>query len=138
MFQFNFELAHVTGSIKTAADFPSRLKLKVTEKKRLKIREDIQTKRIEVTISSSDVADEEHFFFTQADVENESEEQFFKRKEQSRQDAKKSVANEEASSLKISVTELTKLDGNTTSYFMNGIKANAWLRVEQDVDLTLN
>ena len=33
--------------------------------------------------------------------------------------------------------ELTELDGNTTSYSMNGIKANARIRVEQDVDFVL-
>ena len=33
--------------------------------------------------------------------------------------------------------EFTKIDGNTTSYSMNGIKANARIRVEQDVDLVL-
>ena len=33
--------------------------------------------------------------------------------------------------------EFTKLDGNTTSYSMNGIKATARIRVEQDVDLVL-
>ena len=33
--------------------------------------------------------------------------------------------------------EFTKIDGNTTSYSMNGIKANARIRVEQDVDLML-
>ena len=31
--------------------------------------------------------------------------------------------------------ELTKIDGNTTSYSMNGIKANARIRLERDVDL---
>ena len=31
----------------------------------------------------------------------------------------------------------TKIDGNTTSYSINGIKANARIRVEQDVDLVL-
>ena len=45
--------------------------------------------------------------------------------------------NEEPSALKTSVKELTKIDGNTTSYSMNGIKANARIRVEQDVDLLL-
>ena len=39
--------------------------------------------------------------------------------------------------LKTSVTEFTKIDGNTTSYSMNGIKANAKIREEQDVDLVL-
>ena len=33
--------------------------------------------------------------------------------------------------------QFTKIDGNTTSYSMNGIKANARIRVEQDVDLVL-
>ena len=56
--QFNFKIAHIGGSLNTAADFHSRLELKVTEKIRLKIREDIQTTRIELTTSSSDVADE--------------------------------------------------------------------------------
>ena len=39
--QFNFKLAHIAGSVNNAADFLSRLEHKVTEKIRLKIREDI-------------------------------------------------------------------------------------------------
>ena len=72
--QFNFKIAHIAGSVNSTADFLSRLELKVTEKIHLKIREDMQTTPIEVTTSSSDVADEEQFFFTQADNANESEE----------------------------------------------------------------
>ena len=79
--QFNFKTAHLAGSVNTAADFLSRLELKVTEKIRLKTREDINTRPIEMTTSSSDVADEEHFFFTHADDTNESEEQTLERKE---------------------------------------------------------
>ena len=71
--QFNFKIAHIAGSVNTAADFLSRLELKITEKIRLKIREDIHTTPIEVTTSSSDVADEEQFFFTHADGIIESE-----------------------------------------------------------------
>ena len=33
--------------------------------------------------------------------------------------------------------EITKIDGNTTPYSMNGINANARTRLEQDVDLVL-
>ena len=65
--QFNFKIAHIAGSVNTAADFLSRLELKVTEKIRLKIREDIHTTPVEVTTSSSDVADEEQISFTHAD-----------------------------------------------------------------------
>ena len=84
--QFNFKIAQIAGSVNTADEFLSRLELKVTEKIRLKIREDIHTTPIEVTTSSSDVADEEQF--THAVDTNESEEQTLERNEQSRQNAK--------------------------------------------------
>ena len=135
--QFKFKIALIAGSVNTAADFLSGLELKVTEKIRLKIKEDIYTTAIEVTTSSSDVADEEQIFFTHADDGKESEEQTLERKEQSRQNAKQWASNEESQALKTSVKEFTKIDGNTTSYSMNGIKANARIRVEQDVDLVL-
>ena len=80
--QFNFTIAHIAGSVNTAADFLSRLELKVTEKIRLKIREDIPIAPIEVTTSCSDVADEEQIFFTHADDAKESEQQTLERKEQ--------------------------------------------------------
>ena len=135
--QFNFRMAHIAGSVNTAADFLSRLELKVMETVRLKIREDIQTTHIELITSSSDVADEEQCFLTQADNNDNSEEQTVDRKEQSRQNAKQWAANEGSSALKTSVKELTKIDGNTRSFSRNGIKANARIRVEQDVDLVL-
>ena len=135
--QFNFKIAHNAGTVNTAADFLSRLELKVTEKIRLKIREDIPTTPIEVATSSSDVADEKQIFFTHRDNVKESEEQTLERKKQSQQNAKQWAANEESPALKTSVKEFTKIDGNTTSYSMNGIKANARIRVEQDVDFVL-
>ena len=39
--------------------------------------------------------------------------------------------------MKPSIKEFTKVDGNTTSYSTNGIKATARIRVEQDADLVL-
>ena len=135
--QFNFKIPHIAGSVNTAADFLSRLELKVTENIRFKIREDVQTTPIEVTTPSSDVADEEQLFFTQADDNDESKERTLERKEQSKQNAKQWAANEESSALKSSVKEFTKMDGNTTSYSINGIKANARIRVKQDVDHVL-
>ena len=135
--QFIFKIAHIAGSVNTAADFLSRLELKVTEKIRLKIRQDIQKTPIEVTTSSSDVADEKQVFFTQTDNDNESEEQTLDRKEQSNQNAKKWAINEQSPIMKTTVKQLTKINGNTTLYSMNGIKANARIRVEQGVDLVL-
>ena len=90
-----------------------------------------------MTTASSDVADEEQFFFTHAVDSNESEQQTLQRKEQSKRNSKQWAANGESTALKTSLKEITKIDGNTTSYFMNGIKANARVRVEQDVDLVL-
>ena len=135
--QFNFEIAHIGSSVNTVAEFLSRLERKVTEKIRLKIREDVQITPIEVTKSSSDVADAEQFFFKKTDGEDETEEQTLERKEQSRGKATGWVAHEEPSSMKPSVKEFTSIDGNTKSYSIHGIKANARIRVEQDVDLAL-
>ena len=58
-------------------------------------------------------------------------------KKRSRRNAKQWAANEESPVLKTSVKEFTKIDGNTTSYSMNGIKANARIRVEHDVEFVL-
>ena len=101
--QFNFKKAHIAGSVNTAADFLPRLELKVTEKIHLKIREDVQTTPIEVSTSSSDVADEEQFFFMQPDSQGETEEQIIQRKEQSQKKAAEWVLNQELSSMKPSI-----------------------------------
>ena len=55
---FNFKVSHIAGSFNIAADVLSRLELKVTEKIRQKIRQDVQTIPNEVTTSCSVVADE--------------------------------------------------------------------------------
>ena len=135
--QFNFTIAHVAGSVNTAGDFLSRLELKVTEKIHLKNREDVQTTPIEVSTSSSDVADEEQFFFTQTDSQDETEEQKLQRKEQSQKKAAEWVVNQEPPLTKPIIEEFTKIDGNTMSYTINGIKASGRIRVEQDADLVL-
>ena len=92
---------------------------------------------IEVSTSPSDVADEEQFFFTQTDGQGETEEQILQRKEQSQKMAAEWVVNQEPSSMNPSIKEFTKIDGNTLSYSIHGIKANARIRVEQDADLVL-
>ena len=82
---------------------------------RLKIREDVQITPIEVTTSSSDVVDEEQIFFTEADGEDKTEEQTLERKQQSKETVTEWVAHKELSSMKPSIKEITKIDGNTTS-----------------------
>ena len=135
--QINFKIAHIAGSVNTAAYFFSQLELKVTGRIRRNITEDVQTTPIEVTTSFSDVADEEQFFFTPTDDQDETEEQILQRKEQSREKAAEWVVNQEPSSLKPSIKEFTKIDGNITAYSLHRIKANARIRLEQDADLLL-
>ena len=135
--QFNFKIAHIAGSVNTAADFLSRLELKVRERIRLKVREDVQTTPIEVTTSSSGVAHEEQFLFTQTEDQDETEEQILQKKKQSHEKAAKWVVNQEPSLMKPSIKAFTKIDGNTTAYSLHGRKANARIRVEQDTDLVL-
>ena len=90
-----------------------------------------------MTASSSDVADEEQFFFTPADGRDETEEQILQRKVQSQKKAAEWLVNQESSSTKPSIKEFTKIDGNTASYSIIGMKANAQIRVERDADLVL-
>ena len=135
--QFNFKIAHIAGSVNAAADFLSRLQLKVTEKIHLKIREAVQTTPIEVSTSSSEVADEGQFFFTQTDAQDETEEQILQRKKQPQKKAAEWVVSQGPSLMKPSIKEFTKIDGYTTSYSIHGIKANTRIRVDQDADLVL-
>ena len=135
--QFNFKIAHIAGSVNTAADFLSRLELKVTERIRLKICEDVQTTPIDVTTSSSDVVDEEQFFFTHTHDQEETEEQILQRRKQSREKATEWVVKQEPSSMNPSIKELTKIAGNTTASSLHGNKANARTRIEQDADQVL-
>ena len=109
MLQFIFKIAQTAGSVKTAADFLSRLELKIREKTRLKIREDVQITPIEVKTSSSDVAEEEQVFFTQVCGENETEEQILERKEQSRKKTAEWVAHEKPSSMKPKIKNSQRL-----------------------------
>ena len=81
--QFNFTYAHVPGRMNTAADVLSRLDLDPKEKVQLLIRDDIQTAPIEVHIQSSNVAEEEQFYFLPED-DIETEEQIWERKQRAR------------------------------------------------------
>ena len=80
---------------------------------------------------------EEQSFFTQTDDQDETEEKILQREEQSRKKAAVWVVNQEPPSMKPSIKQFTKIDGNTTSYSLHGIKANARIRVEQDADIVL-
>ena len=135
--QYKLKVAHTAGSVITGSDFFSGLELKFVEELRLKIQEEIQTAPIEVTKSSSDIAGEEQRFFTRADSGNQTDEQTLERKEHSVVNANDCVANEKLASLRTSAKKLTKFDKNTTLFSMEGIRANARIQGQQDVDLVL-
>ena len=63
--QYNFVIAHVAGAMNTAADFLSRTEINPTEKLEMNLRNDIQTKAIEVNIQSSGIAEKNKFTSTQ-------------------------------------------------------------------------
>ena len=65
-----------------AADYLSRMEMDPTEKLVLKIRADVETQPIEVNVQSTGVSEEEQVFFTEED--NETEEQIWERKKQSK------------------------------------------------------
>ena len=62
----------------------------------------------------------------------------FNEKSKSRRKATAWVAIDESSSMKSGIKEFTKINENTTSYSMNGMKAKAGTPVQQEADLALN
>ena len=68
----------------TAADFLFRLEMDPNEKIILKIREDIPTKPIEVNIESTGIAQEEPVSFDTKDLQDTTEKEIWKRKEDAR------------------------------------------------------
>ena len=60
--QYNSVIAHVAGSMNTAADFLSRTEINPVENFEMSIRNDIQTRAIEVNIQSSGIVEEEQIY----------------------------------------------------------------------------
>ena len=113
--QFNFTIAHVPGRMNTAADFLSRLDLDPKEKIQLLIRDDIQTTPIEVHIQSSNVAEEEQFYFLPED-DIETEEQIWERKQRARK--------------KIQENDITQTPGEETNNTTHAEEATVLFQTE--------
>ena len=79
-----FTIAHIPGKTNTAVDFLSRLEMDPNERIILKIREDIATKPIEVSIESTGTAPEEPVFFDTTDQQETTEKELWKLKEEAR------------------------------------------------------
>ena len=121
---------HVAGTQYTAADFLSRIDLNPKERVDLKVRNDITIRPIQVNLQSTDVAEEEQFFFL-PDETIETEEEMLLQKEQARQAA----CDEVTSKIKLVVQKTTPIPINKASYTFGAKKEDARIGVEQDSDL---
>ena len=132
--QYNFVIAHVAGAMNTAADFLSRAEWNPTEKLEMNIRNDVNTKAIEVNIQSTGVAEEELLYILPGECPTE--QQLWEEKEAIRQSAKTETHNEPENE----VSELQtfhKPTAGTINYREGHFKDNAKIRLEQNNDEVL-
>ena len=127
--QLSFHIMHVAGTQNTAADILSRIDLNPKQRVELKIRNDITIRPIQVNLQSTDVADEEQFFFLPKKT-IEIEEKILLRKK-----ARQNARDEETTKMKLAFKETTPIPMNKASYTFEVIKEDACIRVEQDTDL---
>ena len=128
--QFIFQIMHVAGTQNTADVFLSRIDLNHKERVELKIKNDITIRPIQVNLQSTDVADEEQFFFL-LDETIETEEETLLQKEPARQTARDEVPTK----IKLAIQETTPIPIHKASYTFAAIEEDACIRVEQDSDL---
>ena len=74
---FKFTIAHNAGKKNTAADFLSRSKIDANEDQFLKIRKDVPTQPIDVTIQSTRIVQKDQVFFQTNGAEMPSEGQLW-------------------------------------------------------------
>ena len=132
--QYNFVIAHVAGSMNTAADFLSRTEVNPTEKLEMTLRNDIHTKAIEVNIQSSGIVEEEQIYILPDDDVDEN--QLWQEKHNVREQAQ----NETHSEPENDVNELQQFHKPTSgliSCSSGHFKDNARITLEQNNDVVL-
>ena len=118
----------------TAADFLSRTEINPTEKLEMNLRNDLQTKAIEVNIQSSGIAEEEQIY-VHPDDEND-EKTHWEQKDNIRNQARTETHNEPENE----ITELQnfhKPTAGTIDYREGRFRDNAKIRLEQNNDPVL-
>ena len=65
--QFNFTITRIPGRNNKTADYLSGLEISTKENSILQLREDVQTKPIELNVRSAGVSEEEQIFYTEDD-----------------------------------------------------------------------
>ena len=132
--QCNFVVAHVAGSMNTAADFLSRTKIDPTEKLEMTIRNDIHTKAIEVNIESSGIVEEEQIYVLPDDEIDGN--QLWEEKQNVRNQAQTETHSEpenEVSELQQFHKPTSGLTSVSSGHFIN----NARFRLERKNDIVL-
>ena len=119
---------HVAVTQNTAANFLSRIDLNPKERVKLKIRNDITIRPLQVNLQSTDVADKEQFFFLPEEVIET--EEILLQKERAKQNAR----DEETTTIKLATKETTPIPRNKAAYKFWAIKEDARIRVEHDTD----
>ena len=138
--QYNFVIAHVAGSMNTAADFLSRTEVNPTEKLEMTLRNDIHTKAIEVNIQSSGIVEEEQIYILPDDEVDEN--QLWQEKHNVREQAQNETHNEPENDVnELSTTTIEQPFHKPTSGLIScssGLfKDNARIRLEQNNDVVL-
>ena len=132
--QYNFVIAHVAGSMNTAADFLSRTESNPTEKLEMTIRNDIHTKAIEVNIQSTGIVEEEQIYILPDEEIDEN--QLWEEKQNTRNQAQNETHNDPEND----VSELQQFHKPTSgliSCSSGHFKDNARIRLEQNNDIVL-
>ena len=130
--QFNFTFAHIPGKKNTAADFLSRLEVDPNEKIILKIRKDIPAKPIEVNIESTGIAQEEQVFFDNADQQETTENEYWKREVE----ARNAIPNDPPV-IKVSCYYANDLHKDTTILKIAQLTKPSRMLIEEESDPTL-
>ena len=130
--QLNFAIAHIPGTMNTAADFLSRLEMDPNEKLILKIREDIPTRPIEVNNESTGIAQEEQVFFDPTDQQETTEKELWKRKEEVR-----NATSNEPPVFTVSCYYPNDLHKDTTLVNIAQLTKPSRILIEQNSDPTL-
>ena len=132
--QYNFVIAHVAGSMNTAADFLSQTEVNPIEKLEMNIRKDIQTKAIEVNIQSTGIVEEEQIYILSDDEVEEN--QIWQEKPNVSNQAQNETHNEPENN----VTELQNFHKPTSGLNTcseGHLKDYARIRLEQNNDIVL-
>ena len=115
----------VQFSENTATDFLSKIDLNPEERVELKIREDITIRPVQVSLQSTDVADEEQLFFLTEET-IKTEEKVRLQNEQARQNAR----DEATTKIKTTIRETALIPIKKPSYTFGAKKEDARIRVE--------